>query len=394
MDVEQPADSSAGAAKRGTNDESNARESIVEPTRIVINETVNQMRANSTRQPMQAKVPSLSLQSPGGVEEEKEADGSPRHASHPKSEEELEGQHNDQNEEDASAPKRTNKQMQPPQLKARFRLDEEDQAHKEELHFQTLPNDQRPGALTERVGLSSQMDPMISTKKVVSIQAAKKKKAIDHIPCLYLPHEEGGNKLIIYFHGNAEDIGLAFDLLYLFGQRMEMHVLAVEYPGYGLYKTQKPNEEFIKQDAEMIYEYLTKCVGIREKDIILFGRSMGSGPTSHLASIKNPYALLLMSPYTSIKEAAKSLLGWASFLSMIVYEKFRNIDTIKRARCPVFFLHGQQDTLIPPSHSQELHAACPMECYLHLPEKMDHNEFQLDEDLVNPFKDFIKKLDE
>jgi hypothetical protein len=32
-----------------------------------------------------------------------------------------------------------------------------------------------------------------------------------------LPHEEGGNKMVLYFHGNAEDIGLAFDLLYLFG---------------------------------------------------------------------------------------------------------------------------------------------------------------------------------
>jgi hypothetical protein len=67
---------------------------------------------------------------------------------------------------------------------------------------------------------------------------------------------------------------------------------------------------------------------------------MGSGPTSYLSSIKNPFALLLMSPYTSIKDAAKSLLGWASFLSIIVYEKFRNIDTIKHAKCPVFFLHG------------------------------------------------------
>ena len=74
MDVEQPVDNSAGAAKTGTNDESNARESIVEPTRIVINETVNQMRANSTRQPMQAKVPSLSLYSPRGLEEEKEGE--------------------------------------------------------------------------------------------------------------------------------------------------------------------------------------------------------------------------------------------------------------------------------------------------------------------------------
>ena len=63
----------------------------------------------------------------------------------------------------------------------------------------------------------------------------------------------------------------------------------------------------------------------------MFGRSMGSGPTSYLSSIKNPNALLLMSPYTSIRDAAKALFGWASFLSVIVYEKFRNIDTIKRA---------------------------------------------------------------
>jgi abhydrolase domain-containing protein 17 len=79
----------------------------------------------------------------------------------------------------------------------------------------------------------------------------------------------------------------------------------------------------------MVYDYLTTCIGINEQDIILFGRSMGSGPTSYLSSIKCPFALLLMSPYTSIKDAAKSLLGWAAFLSIIVYEKFRNIDMIK-----------------------------------------------------------------
>lgn len=145
---------------------------------------------------------------------------------------------------------------------------------------------------------------------------------------------------MLYFHGNAEDIGLAFDLLYLFGQRMRMHAMAIEYPGYGLYKTSKPSEQQIKEDAEIVYDYLTKCVGIKESDIILFGRSMGSGPTSYLSSIRKPHSLLLMSPYTSIKEAARSMLGWVSFLSAIVYEKFRNIDMIKKAQCPVFFLHG------------------------------------------------------
>lgn len=43
---------------------------------------------------------------------------------------------------------------------------------------------------------------------------------LEHIPCLFLPNEDGGNKLVLYFHGNAEDIGLAFDLLYMFGTEM------------------------------------------------------------------------------------------------------------------------------------------------------------------------------
>ena len=45
----------------------------------------------------------------------------------------------------------------------------------------------------------------------------KKKQRLEYIPCLYLPNEEAGNKLVLYFHGNAEDIGLAYDMLYLFG---------------------------------------------------------------------------------------------------------------------------------------------------------------------------------
>ena len=65
----------------------------------------------------------------------------------------------------------------------------------------------------------------------------------DHIPCLFLPSDDRATKILIYFHANAEDIGLAFDMLHHVGQRMQMHVLAVEYPGYGLYKTSQPNEQ-------------------------------------------------------------------------------------------------------------------------------------------------------
>ncbi len=84
-----------------------------------------------------------------------------------------------------------------------------------------------------------------------------------------------------------------------------------------------------------------------------------------------------------------------SFLvTPFVIERFRNIDSIKSSRCPVFFLHGLKDKLIPHSHTLELNNHCPSISYLQLPENMDHNNFDFDEDLIKPFKAFLKKIDE
>jgi pimeloyl-ACP methyl ester carboxylesterase len=102
-----------------------------------------------------------------------------------------------------------------------------------------------------------------------------------------------------------------------------------------------------------------------------------------------------MSPYTSIKDVSRSLFGRFSFMiTPLVYERFRNIDTIKNSRCPVFFLHGMKDKLIPHSHSLELNNHCPSVSYMQLPKDMDHNVFDFDEDLIKPFKQFLKKIDD
>jgi len=41
---------------------------------------------------------------------------------------------------------------------------------------------------------------------------------------------------MIYFHGNAEDIGLSYEMLDHLKQSLKLNILAVEYPGYGIYK--------------------------------------------------------------------------------------------------------------------------------------------------------------
>jgi len=57
-----------------------------------------------------------------------------------------------------------------------------------------------------------------------------------NVPCLFLPHEPGGSsKLLLFFHANAEDIGMCKDFLYHLRDILRVNILAMEYAGYGIY---------------------------------------------------------------------------------------------------------------------------------------------------------------
>lgn len=153
----------------------------------------------------------------------------------------------------------------------------------------------------------------------------------------------------------------------------------MEYPGYGIYDG-SPDAYQILLDAEAVYAYLTKSLKIPESSIILFGRSIGTGPATYLASKNNPCSLLLMSPFKSIREIVKEQAG--SFLQYLISDRFRNIDFIEKVKCPTFIVHGQKDTLISFRHSQELHYKCGGPSALIMPKDMDHNEFDFIDDLI------------
>lgn len=132
-----------------------------------------------------------------------------------------------------------------------------------------------------------------------------------------------------------------------------MHVLAVEYPGYGLYKGD-PSEEKILEDAEAVYEYLTQEMNLNPKNIIVFGRSIGSGPATWLASKREVGILVLMSAFTSIRGVVRDLAG--KLIQYFVKERFNNLENIAKVKCPTFLVHGLKDTLIPYKHSQDLYS--------------------------------------
>lgn len=204
-----------------------------------------------------------------------------------------------------------------------------------------------------------------------TIKQANNQKEIEKIdrliPCLLLDLTPISDKILIYFHGNAEDIYLAFELLFAIHSYLrviffcliiknifdyvKIRILAVEYPGYGLYKSHKPNSNLILEDAVAVYDYLIKKVGYKEKNVILLGRSIGSGPACYLAGIRNPGALIMMSSFLSLRSVVKDHVG---SLHNILKERFNNYENIQKVKCPCFFIHGLQDKLISYQHSQKL----------------------------------------
>lgn len=84
------------------------------------------------------------------------------------------------------------------------------------------------------------------------------------MPCLYLPYLKGSNKLIIFFHGNAEDLGISYEMLDHMRSALKINVLAVEYPSYGVYEdAEGPNETKIYSDAELVYKFVTNMTYLR-----------------------------------------------------------------------------------------------------------------------------------
>jgi len=214
------------------------------------------------------------------------------------------------------------------------------------------------------------------------------------IPCLFLPSHEPTDKLLVYFHANAEDVGLAEDFLRSIKDTLHVHVLAIEYPGYGEYEG-KPNEAQINADAETLFDFLQNSLHINPSSIHLLGRSIGSGPAVHLASVRKPGSLTLVSAYLSIRKVSTHVVGalLQNIAHLFLKERFPNEDKIGSVECPILFIHGKQDELIPCSHARDLHSAAKAShSRLEIRENMQHNTFSLYNDVLNPMYAFWRDL--
>jgi abhydrolase domain-containing protein 17 len=171
----------------------------------------------------------------------------------------------------------------------------------------------------------------------------------EQISARYLPNAQSAYT-VLYIHGNAEDLGDIHPVLERL-HRQGFSVFAYDYRGYGT-SSGTPGEANVYQDADVAYTYLTQQLKIPADRIIIYGRSIGGGSATELATRYPVAGLILESAFTS---AFRVILSFP----ILPFDKFTNLDKLKQIHCPVLIMHGQADETIPIQHGRSLYEAAP-----------------------------------
>lgn len=160
--------------------------------------------------------------------------------------------------------------------------------------------------------------------------------------------------LILYFHGNAGDLSRWGAITSFFVDK-DYDVLVMDYRTYGK-STGKLSEEALHNDAQLFYDYAKKHYS--EGEIILYGRSLGTGIATKLASKNKPQKLILETPYYSLMDLAKERFPYLPVKWLMKY-KFHTHEFIQNVTCPIAIFHGTNDSVVPYSSGKRLYDSFP-----------------------------------
>ncbi|GMH04315.1 hypothetical protein Nepgr_006154 [Nepenthes gracilis] len=157
---------------------------------------------------------------------------------------------------------------------------------------------------------------------------------------------------LLYSHGNAADLGQMFEIFVELSKRLRVNLMGYDYSGYGR-STGKPTESNTYADIDAVYACLKEHYGVKDEELILYGQSVGSGPTVDLASrIPTLKGMVLHSPILS------GLRVLYPVKRTFWFDIYKNIDKINQVNCPVLVIHGTADEVVDCSHGKQLWELC------------------------------------
>ena len=166
---------------------------------------------------------------------------------------------------------------------------------------------------------------------------------------------------IIFFHGNAGNIGLRLPNAMRMMQYLGANILMVEYRGYGDSDTVAPSEAGLQKDAQAALQFCQNHPYIDPYQVIVFGRSLGGAVAFHLADyaqrLQLPLAAIVVeNTFLSVSHMVDQLLPFLTPIKPLVlkigWNSYRLVPTLQT---PTLYLAGLKDELVPHNHMQQLY---------------------------------------
>ena len=214
-------------------------------------------------------------------------------------------------------------------------------------------------------------------------------KTSDNINLLGWFHKKDLNrfKTIVYFHGNAGKLENRIHKLNHF-KDMNVNFLIISWRGFSG-NSGKPTEKGLYEDGKSTIDWL-KNIGLSDKDIVLYGESLGTGIATHIAQNRKFAGLVLETPFTSMVDAAKNVYPYIP-VGILLKDRYENEKKIKHINIPVLVMHGEADQIVPFKMGKKIYEIANKPKYSYFT-KYDNHMMEYDDKLVFALSSFIKSL--
>ena len=194
-------------------------------------------------------------------------------------------------------------------------------------------------------------------------------------------------KTILYFHGNAGSLENRIHKLNHF-RDMNVNFLIIAWRGFSGNQG-KPSETGLYKDGESAIKWLLKK-GVDEKNIVIYGESLGTGVATHLSQNKEFAGVILETPFTSMIDAAKKFYPYIP-VGLLLKDKFENKNKIKNIKSPILIMHGEKDQIVPFEMGKKMFEIANEPKYSYFT-KYDNHMMEYDESLVKALNSFLINL--
>ncbi len=199
-----------------------------------------------------------------------------------------------------------------------------------------------------------------------------------------------GRRAILFFHGNAGNAADRLDRAKILHDRFGLDVFLVDYRGYGR-SSGSPSEAGLYRDARAVYE-VARARGFSPERIVPFGESLGSAVAVALAAERTCGALVLETPFLSIRAMARH--HYPLVPGVLIRSRFDNAGTIAEVAAPKLFLVAERDEIVPPEQGRRLFDLAPPPKTLFVIPGAHHNDTYLagGEPYWKALGDFLESL--